>query len=338
MKSILITAVGGPAGNAALTSLKKEYNVIAADMDKYAPALHSKGIVPRVIPSANDSNYISHIIKLCNDQNIEMVLPCSDEEILTISKHHDLFHENNIVLPIPEYSQIIKVSDKYNLMQLAKNANVKIPKTYKINNSNDIKELDSELKYPCVIKPRFSRGARGINYCVNRKELLFFYEKLSKEYANKLMIQEYIPGGEGSVFVNQTIWNKKSELVSSGVIQKIKEKPKTGGVASVAETVYREDLVETTRHLFQRIGSWIGPAGVEYKTNEANNFPYLMEINPRLQGITLSFYPYLDFPKIWVDIGFNVEIKKNMYYPKEQVLIRTWEDKRLKKGTLFFNK
>ena len=63
-----------------------------------------------------------------------------------------------------------------------------------------------------------------------------------------------------------------------------------------------------------------------------------MEVNPRLQGITLGFYPYLDFPKMWVEIGLKKSFEKKLKYPEVLVFIRSWDDKVFNKKELFYNK
>ena len=119
---------------------------------------------------------------------------------------------------------------------------------------------------------------------------------------------------------------------------KLKEKPTTGGVAVAGETLYDETIIEMTASLFDEIGECIGPAGVEYKIHEKTGEPYLMEVNPRLQGVTLGFYPHLDFPNMWVEIGFNKTTNKMMKYPEGLVFIRSWEDKVFNKNELFYHK
>ena len=87
-----------------------------------------------------------------------------------------LFQHNNVRTPL-----WITVNADYNLSLLKK-------------------EIDSKLKYPCVIKPNDQGSTVGLTICKNENEIEEAI-KLSLQFSNKALIEEYIPGREMTVAI-----------------------------------------------------------------------------------------------------------------------------------------
>jgi carbamoylphosphate synthase large subunit len=325
--TVLVTATGGPAGLAAVRSLLKVDNIkiVSVDADSFAPGLYLTEVKSYTVPLATEENYLAKLLHVCKKENVKVVLPCSDEETLELSKRKQFFNSKRIQLPIADYNVIAKASDKWKMLNAISRSGIRAPKTFSPNTLNEFKNAIKQIGFPLVVRPRISRGARGVTYCENKGEAEFAFKQLRKNYG-KIIIQEFIPGKNGSVFVVQTLWNHQHKLCACAVMQKLRERPPTGGVATAGKTVYNDHLRNLATSIVQRLGPWIGPAGVEFKVSKLNGQPYVMEVNPRLQGVTYLFTEAgINFPHLWVLIAFNQGFPPKFEY-KELYFTRTWID------------
>ncbi len=125
-------------------------------------------------------------------------------------------------------------------------------------------------------------------------------------------MQEYIPGG--NYYGVSVIFNKKSELRSAFVHQKIRQYPPTGGVSTYAISVKFPELVELTEALLKPL-RWYGVANVEFKIDARDNTPKLMEANPRLWGsLQLAISSGINIPYMLYQLALEGDIKPAFNY------------------------
>lgn len=88
--------------------------------------------------------------------------------------------------------------DRYK--KLCREFGVPTVEEYEIDESDWIGSLES-IKYPVLVKPSDSSGARGISICSNDSELKESYQK-AKEYSKsgKILVERYLTGREVTVF------------------------------------------------------------------------------------------------------------------------------------------
>ena len=80
MNNILITGTGGcGVGEGLYKSLEplEKYNIFSCNSGDNSLCLFDKLNKSFVVPLANDENYISIILKLCKEHNIETIIPGS---------------------------------------------------------------------------------------------------------------------------------------------------------------------------------------------------------------------------------------------------------------------
>jgi len=326
-RTVLVTATGGPAGLAAVRSLLKvgNFKIVSVDADPFGSGLHLKGVKPYTVPFANQEEYVPKLFDVCEKENVEIVLPCSDEEILELSKHKQFFNSKGIQLPVASHNVIANASDKWKMLETISEYGIRAPQTFSPRTLNEFKNAIKQTSFPLVIRPRISRGSRGVTYCDNKGEAECAFKLLRKNYG-KIIVQEFIPGESGSVFVVQTLWNHQHRLCACAVMQKLRERPPTGGVATAGKTVHDNHLRNLGESIVEKLGPWVGPAGVEFKVSKLNRQPYVMEVNPRFQGVLSLFTEAgINFPHLWVLMAFNQEFHPRFEY-EELYFVRTLVD------------
>lgn len=103
------------------------------------------------------------------------------------------------------------ISDKAEFKKLARQYGVPVTEEYKVTEEFLREDLD-KIKYPVIVKPVDSSGARGMNACYNEEELKKYYlEALKWSKSKKIIVEELIEGGK-EVFFHYTIQNGEFSL------------------------------------------------------------------------------------------------------------------------------
>lgn len=334
-KTILVTAAGAPPGLNTLRVLSREenYKLIAVDADQYACGLYANKVTPYVVPFAHKENYIQTLLNICKKEKVNVLLPCYEKETIKISKNRYLFEQQGTRLLLPPHETVLACCDKFKTAQQARKAGIPHPKTYLIQENSDLKRLD--LAFPLVVKPVQGSGARGIEYPQNQKELFQSFQRLKKDHG-PLLVQELIPGGDGSVYVCALLYDKQHQLKASFTSRSLKAMYRTGGPAIVGEPVKDETIRQLGIKLLNSFGNFIGPAAIEFKIDERDNTPKLMEINSRLWGYSrLSFGAGINFHKMAVQLALGEEIPEAHDYDTNKLLVRSYDDKIFDKEEAF---
>jgi predicted ATP-grasp superfamily ATP-dependent carboligase len=201
-------------------------------------------------------------------------------------------------VPLPAADIVVRAQDKAAVIEAARQAGLDCPKTYTPAGREELEAVARQLQYPVVVKPRFSvYFAEGrwfrtqVQYASSPNDLIAKYVRAASQ-AQAPLIQELVPGDGFGVFL--LLWD--GELKAAMCHRRIREKPPTGGVSVLRETVPLDQaLVSASASLLKQLG-WQGVAMVEFKGDEK---PCVMEINGRFWGsLQLAIDAGMNFPAI----------------------------------------
>ena len=130
--------------------------IVAADLMNNAPALYfadKKYQIPRI----GTDNYIQSIIDICNKENIHLIVPTIDTELLILSQEKELIESNTNAKVLVSNEDVIKICrDKINTQKFFEQNNFGVPKQI---SEEDIK--NENVEFPVFIKPL--NGSSSIN-------------------------------------------------------------------------------------------------------------------------------------------------------------------------------
>ncbi|HHW67120.1 MAG: hypothetical protein PWP07_1306 [Epulopiscium sp.] len=208
---------------------------------------------------------------------------------------------------IPNQENVVKITNKKWLMELAYDLNVKAPK-------NNAKE------YPLVVKLNNSENTNlkpQQRYKIVHNDTE--YEQAVKAMGNdqeNILVQEYVTG---SGFGVSMLLDQESNLVDYIMHERLLEYPVAGGPSAICVSRYNKELVSNAYKILKAL-KWTGYAMVEFKGD------YLIEINPRYWGsMPLLFVAESDFFKNYIRILDNThkvidetvipyKLNRKMYY------------------------
>lgn len=202
---------------------------------------------------------------LCLNNQINIVIPTIDTELLKLSKNKALFKENNIDIIISSDEFIRNCRDKRKTHNLFNNLNIRSPQEY--SKSTPI--------FPLFIKPY--DGSRSVDiYFIEKKENITNYH-----YDNdKLMFLEYIDKKKHTEFTIDLYYDKNSELKC--VVPRERIEVRSG---EVSKGITRKNLL--VDFLFYNMKVVKGARGcltMQVFLNNNNEDIIGIEINPRFGG------------------------------------------------------
>ena|SRR5579859_2582752 len=240
-----------------------------------------------------------------------MVFPMTDlaVEILGQSEHSS---GASIVLPIPSLDQYHTLSNKYQLMGLAKCLSVPIPDTLFVPDGDVEKVISLIDRWPIVVKPGRSlikvRGRwqkTSVLYARDADELKKFYQEFACLKEPSLLQSRVVGEGQGIFGLFD-----RGKPVTLFAHRRLREKPPSGGVSVLRESMaLRQPITDYAMRVVQST-EWHGVAMVEFKVDTASGVPYLMEVNGRFWGsLQLAIDAGVDFPWLLYQMGTTGEVQ-----------------------------
>jgi predicted ATP-grasp superfamily ATP-dependent carboligase len=248
-----------------------------------------------------------------------ILFPMTDVTLTEILLNRGELPEN-LLIPFVDYDRYIHLTDKINLFRLARNMNLPIPTTFlstDFESNESIIEAVIKFGFPVVVKPNFSKirtekgwiGA-GVHYAKNEKDLR---EILSRDIVKRFpfLIQERVDGPGVGVFLLM----KNGEVIAKFAHKRIREKPPSGGVSVLCESIEPPvEALETAVMLLTKL-HWTGVAMVEFKIDRVQNIAKLIEVNARFWGsLQLAITSGVDFPYLLYQLAVGDRILEPARY------------------------
>jgi biotin carboxylase len=213
-------------------------------------------------------------------------------------------------LPGISYDTALKATDKFEMIKAFKAYDVASPWFFTVDSIEELKALEGQLTYPCIMKPTDNAGSHGVVLAKSFDDVLREYD-YSRENARhgKVIIEEYLKGDEVSVEV----------MVVDGKVNilQITDKLTTGAPHFVEmghsqpsrhPLATQKAIKELATKACQAVGINRGPAHVEMMVTERG--PVMIELGARMGGdnITTALVPLstgIDMVKATIDVALG---------------------------------
>ncbi len=279
----------------------KGHQVIVAE--KYQPSLAQTSrycqesfVYPD--PAHDSAGFTEILLRNVRERGIDVVLPVAEITTSLVVDCKDQLERTSRV-PFPDAATFNRAANKVKTLALAQELSIPIPIGVVLERPGHQPTWPDGLAFPIVVKPYRSRVREGLDwrltsvaYAKDEKELqAVLASKKTCDYP--LLLQQRIVGPGVGVFMCY----QNGRLVAIFGHKRIREKPPSGGVSVLCESVpvtaeakmYAERLLNELK--------WRGVAMVEFKLDQADQTLKLMEINGRFWGsLQLAIDAGVDFP------------------------------------------
>lgn len=341
-------------GLSAVRCLGKEGVYVAAVdyAEENAYAFHSKYCNEKLLAphyKEEPQRFFEFLKQYALKQDAKPVLiPCADPYVEFVEQYFDelkqyylfpqtekglyttLMNKNALIqlaqkygMQVPETVPLTKLdemthdrADQESVNNLADGAEHKLPKKIRMAQEDYIKQTESLIGYPCIVKPTDSPSfvaifRRKIFMVNNRTELI---KAVQKAYEAKLEVvaQRIIPGFDDHMYTLDAYMNQDSDITHWSTCQKLRQYPINFGASVYTTQKYVPELYDIGAKFFKQIG-YKGFAEIEFKKDAVNGKFYLIEINVRITnfnvlldrlGINIPYLTYLDM------VGGDIQSKE----------------------------
>lgn len=265
---ILFTSVGRrvelvQAFKNAAEELLLSVKVYGTDLSDTAPALCFCDVQMRVC-RISDENYIPLLLHICEENEIDLLIPTIDTDLLLLAQHKNSFGKIGTKVFISSPEMVSYCRDKRRTAELFKRCGLLAPESFgEVENYN--------LGYPAFIKPL--DGSSSVDaYKVSDKQEL-------QEYAGRIanyVIQPFVEGTEYTVdimcdFEGNPLFITPRERIAV-----------RGGEVLKTKIVQDAQIIEESKQLID-VFKPCGPITVQLiRTTDKKD--YFIEINPRFGG------------------------------------------------------
>jgi predicted ATP-grasp superfamily ATP-dependent carboligase len=230
-----------------------------------------------------------------------VLIPVSEASLLAILPGRESLHP--CVVPFATAESFAGISDKSLVLAAATRHGIAVPRQHLLRSQADLARVIGDLQFPVVVKPARSVAAAGPRrvksgaaHARDQAALEAVVGRIPSE-AYPVLVQERVIGPGIGVFV--LLWD--GELLAAFAHRRIREKPPSGGVSVLSESIPLDPGLLARSDALLRDFDWQGVAMVEYKIDQKTGIPYLMEVNGRFWGsLQLAIDAGVDFPNLLV--------------------------------------
>ncbi len=223
-----------------------------------------------------------------------VLVPCSDNYSLLVSRHFDKI-KDYVSNRFCSYDLIETLDTKNKFYDLCGKHGLDFPKTFVVTPEERASIVsDKSLTFPIVVKPENSNSYDYMHCSFEGKKKVYFFSEPESylrlvsslngtDYKGKLIIQEFIPGGDDSMRVMNCYSDANGKVRAMCLGQPVLEEYAPGMIGNYASIITRSDdaLYEKIRNFLESIG-YVGFSNFDMKFDRRSGKYMLFEINPRL--------------------------------------------------------
>jgi D-aspartate ligase len=208
-----------------------------------------------------------------------------------LADHADALSEGYI---FPKLSKqlVLALANKKEMYFLAKKYSVPTPEACFPLSLGDIEEYVKDAVFPVVLKELYRGGSprtgKRMFVAKTKAELFQFYNQCEDPSNPNFMLQEYIPGGDDSIWMFNGYFNEKSDCLFGMTGRKIRQSPVHTGVTSLGVCLKNPVVDEMTRGFMKSIG-YKGILDIGYRYDMRDGKYKVLDINPRI-GSTFRLF------------------------------------------------
>jgi carbamoyl-phosphate synthase large subunit len=262
-----------------------------------------------MLPRGDDPRIASMLLELCWEQDVDVLVPTVDTELLPQARARAEFAQAGVTLVVAQEATLEVCLDKWRLAQRCSSA-VRMPGTWLVDEGFDA----AAVALPAIVKPRSGSGSRGIVLVERRAEL----EALPRD--GSLLVQEHLPGPEHSLDVLARADGHVAAVVP-------RERLKVdSGIAVTGRPKHDERLDAFAREVARLIGLTT-VANVQVK-EAADGEPALLEVNPRFPGtMPLTVHSGVDMPRLAIGEALGTPVPDGPMPFRDIAMVRYFEER-----------
>jgi D-aspartate ligase len=187
-----------------------------------------------------------------------VLYPCQDTNVLILSRFRDAlspyFH-----LVLPEHHIIESLVDKARFLEIAKQFDLDVPRTYVITKAEELEGVIAEASFPLLLKPpnrdfgwnRLTKEkAVWVSSGHDLKRLYEYFQPVTPT----LLAQQWIEGPDSDLYTCNVYFSQRGEQLASFVSRKIRQYPPQIGQGCLAQGISDPQVADLAGRFFKHVG------------------------------------------------------------------------------------
>lgn len=223
------------------------------------------------------------------------LLTCTNDVSSTFIAENSAVLRESFLFPNISSDLVQTLTDKKLMYFLAKKLDIPTAETSFPQSRQDVLNFleGDAVSFPIMLKgidgaALERRGKPKMVIVRTPQELLQQYDWIEDPANPNLMLQEYIPGGDNSVWMFNGYFNANSDCLFGIAGQKLRQHPVYTGATSLGICLRNEVVEETTKRLMKSVG-YRGVLDIGYRYDERDGKYKVLDINPRV-GATFRLF------------------------------------------------
>ena len=241
-------------------------------------------------PETESVDFLSHVGETIGGR--PLLIPTTDYAAMFVARNRGALRERFRFPEQPE-GLIESLSSKKEMYLLARRVGIPTPNTLFPQSRADVEQFVPAAAFPVMLKAidgtrLCERVGKKMFIVDSPRELMELYDRVEEPTKPNLMLQEYIPGGEDSVWMFNGYFDAGSECLAGFTGKKIRQCPAYTGYTSLGICL-RNDAVDSLTRSFMKAIGYRGILDVGYRYDARDGRYKVLDVNPRI-GATFRLF------------------------------------------------
>lgn len=240
---------------------------------------------------ADSVSFLLEVAKQVGRQSI--LLPTSDITARFLAENAKALAEDYL-FSAPSAEVVRSFSSKKQTFELCQKLGIPTARTAVPQTRCEVLNFARSTKFPVIVKGEYGdfqqkKTSRSrVAMVATEKDLLEIYDMNTGNSSSQLILQEYIPGADDSIWMFNGYFNDRSECLFGATGQKLRQFPPHRGCTSLGICVRNEMVEKQTTQLMKAV-AYRGPLDVGYRFDARDGQYKLLDVNPRI-GSTFRLF------------------------------------------------
>lgn len=271
-------------------------DVYNLDPQRWAPAHHSRYCRGKFLwdiehaPAQDSLAYLADVRRKIGRKAI--LIPTTDATTRFVDRWQSYLRDL-FIFPEQPPGLVDALCSKKEMYLLAKRHGIPTPECYFLTSRADLDGFLDKAAFPLLLKGingqlLWERTGKKMFIVRSPNELIKAYDSAEDVASPNLMIQEYIPGGDDTIWMFNGYFDSHSEGLAGFTGKKIRQCPIHTGSTSLGICLANEAVEQTTCRFMKALG-YRGILDIGYRYDARDGFYKVLDVNPRI-GATFRLF------------------------------------------------
>ena len=271
-------------------------NVYNVDAGQWIPSFVSRYSTGKFLWDAETSPAgatVDYLEKIARDLGGRPILiPTTDYLAMLVSEHRERLSKSFLFPSMPS-TLVSDICSKQGMHSLARQAGIPTPDAAFPQSRAELLETLESFTFPVMLKGVFGKNLEAVTgkrmfKVKSREELLSIYDRAEDPANPNLMLQEYIPGGDDTVWMFNGYFDACGSCLLGMTGKKIRQYPAYTGLTSLGICLHNDVVDQQTRTFMKAIG-YRGILDIGYRYDARDGQYKVLDVNPRV-GATFRLF------------------------------------------------